>query len=154
MSYSMRVLTGTDMPSLDALEAESLAEGHNHVRRLLQDWASCENRFDQDGEVLLGVRAGQHWVAVGGLNQDPYVSEESIGRLRHLYVAQACRREGVGRALVVELERKAAESFRELRLRTKNPAASQFYVSLGFESVVDEPLFTHRRWLRPLIHGT
>ena len=152
-SIPLSVLTAADVLSLKTLEAASVAEGYDHLQRLLRDWESGANRFDRDGEILLGVKFEREWIGVSGLNQDLYVEDDCIGRLRHLYVTPTFRRKGVGGALVAELVRRAAMNFKELRLRTNHPAASKFYISQGFEQVANEPSFTHRRWLRSVADG-
>ena len=108
----------------------------------------------KSGEILLRVRSEDAWKGVGGVNQDPYVKNESIGRLRHLYVMPGYRRNGIGAALVVELTRRAKNHFRELRLRTHESAASEFYISQGFKYVSDGLSFTHRRWFGLVNDGT
>ena len=72
-------------------------------------------------------------VAVAGLNIDPYAAEKSIGRVRHVYALPAFRRQGIGQALLEEIERAAKPSFRMLRLRTGTPDGDRFYRAMGFE---------------------
>lgn len=83
-------------------------------------------------------------VGVCGLNRDPYDDDAATGRVRHLYVADAARRDGVGTALVRAVEDAARGSFTRLRLRTLNPRAARFYEAIGYIAV-DEPACTHRR---------
>lgn len=63
---------------------------------------------------------------------DPYVEDPSVGRVRHVYVAKAHRSFGVGRMLLQKIIEKAHGNFNTLRLRTHNPQAVKFYLSLGF----------------------
>ena len=72
-------------------------------------------------------------VAVGGLNVDPYTSDHSIGRVRHVYVSRSARRRGVGKLLVLEIIEAARDSFRQLRLRTNTDEGDRFYRALGFQ---------------------
>jgi GNAT superfamily N-acetyltransferase len=128
------------------LEA-SLAEGHNLVSRLVDDWSDGSNRFDQPGEVALEARLGARLVGIGGLNRDPYLADPEAGRIRHLYVSPDMRRIGVGRHLVLTLVDEARATFRRVRLRTTRPGSAAFYEALGFEVVSDEPDATHVFWL-------
>jgi GNAT superfamily N-acetyltransferase len=134
-------------PGMEALRTESLLEGFNFVDRLVQDWADDTNRFAQPGERFLGAFLGEDLTGIGGLNRDPYVQGEEVGRLRHLYVARRARRRGVASALVQRLLAEAAESFSLIRLRTDTQAASAFYLHHGFTPVEDDTA-SHTKALR------
>jgi len=123
------------------LEAEASAQGFSMVGRLRRGWEDGSNRFDRPGETLWGAFRSDRLIGVGGLNIDPYLDDPLVGRLRHIYVLDAERRNGVGRALVAVLLDHAAGSFRVVRLSTDR--ASAFYGELGF-AAVDEPNTTHR----------
>lgn len=113
------------------------------VRRLVEEWANGANRFDRPGEALFGARAAGSLLGVCGLNVDPYAGDERVGRVRHLYVLSASRRRGVGQQLVLRVIQEAHGRFRELRLRTSNPAAARLYETLGFRPRVDGGDYTH-----------
>jgi len=135
-------LTESPTDSLAALIAESEQGGLRFVRRLAEEWASGINRFDRPGEALFVARLAGQVVGVCGLNVDPYATEQSVGRVRHLYVLSAYRRLGIGRQLVTEIIETARGRFESLHLRTNNPAAAQLYEKLGFRRCVDAD-FTH-----------
>jgi GNAT superfamily N-acetyltransferase len=134
--------------SLTPILRESHAEGVHFLSRLVHEWESGANRFAKPGELLLALRLGPSSLAVCGLNRDPFARSESIGRLRHLYVAKAWRRQGWGRRMVRVIVSQASARFRLLRLRTDSRAAEAFYFRLGFCEVV-EPDATHVLWLAP-----
>lgn len=137
-----------DLPSgIEALRAEAAGEGFNFVENLIADWRSGKNRFARPGEVFLGVFQANDLFAIGGLNLDPYVNREGVGRLRHLYVKPSARRTGVGSALVRQVLHHAASTFHLVRLRTDTPEAGEFYIRLGFCPVQDETA-THVMSLR------
>jgi GNAT superfamily N-acetyltransferase len=98
------------------------------------------NRFEREGEILLGVFRGAGLIGVGGLNRDPYLGDPAVGRLRHIYVLGAERREGVGRRIVERLLEHARQRFARVRLSTGR--AASFYEKLGFEPT-DEANATH-----------
>jgi hypothetical protein len=50
----------------------------------------------------------------------------------------------LGRLLIHALEQRAAEQYRELRLRTDTPSAALFYEKLGY-TPVDDLTATHRK---------
>ncbi|WP_420241660.1 GNAT family N-acetyltransferase [Roseiterribacter gracilis] len=124
-----------------SLVAMSLEEGFDFLDRLDADWANGDNRFDARGEILLGVSDGANLIAVGGVNIDPY-STEDCGRLRRVYVAPSHRTNGVGALLVTRLLDHARENFRIARLRTDTDRAARFYERLGFRRIED-PNATH-----------
>jgi GNAT superfamily N-acetyltransferase len=131
-----------DVTALDALCAESVAEGYKIVVRLCDEWHSGVNRFGAVGEALFVAQSSTGILGVCGLNRDPYIDDASIGRVRHLYVRPSYRRQGIGRALVKAVMDAASIHFRTLRLRT-TPAAESFYRVLGFQGITsgNEPTF-------------
>jgi ribosomal protein S18 acetylase RimI-like enzyme len=133
-----------DVLTLNPLLEASVAEGFALVQRLVNDWASGSNRFDRPGEALLLARRGGAIVGVCGLNRDPYANDPHTGRLRHLYVAAAHRRQGIGCVLVEETVARAMKSFALLALRTDSPQAAAFYEALGFARTTELPSSTHR----------
>ena len=124
------------------LVEDSEAHRVRFVRRLVDEWDSGVNRFDQPGEELFVANAGRHVIGVGGLNVDPYVTARGFGRVRHVYVLTTHRHSGVGALLVKAILDAADGRFEVLRLRTTNPAAARLYERLGFERV-DVPDCTH-----------
>jgi GNAT superfamily N-acetyltransferase len=112
------------------------------MRRLREDWASGVNRFACPGELLLGAWVGERLVAVGGLNRDPYMSADAIGRLRHVYVLDDVRRLGIGTLIVARIIAEASACFSLLRLRTMTAEGAAFYDRLGFQRASD-PFATH-----------
>jgi ribosomal protein S18 acetylase RimI-like enzyme len=131
---------------LGALVTDSESHGLCFVRRLVDEWTSGVNRFEQPGEALFVARRLGAVVGVCGLNIDPYVprdNDQRVGRVRHLYVLSTHRRLGIGRRLVSEALTTARGSFDRLHLRTGSPAAAAFYERLGFRRSGDDPHHTH-----------
>jgi GNAT superfamily N-acetyltransferase len=134
--------------SFTTLAAESERSGLRFVRRLIAEWSSGINRFDQRGEALYAARVNGEIVGACGLNVDPYTAEGRVGRVRHLYVMEAYRRHGIGRQLVTEVIAAARDPFDRLRLRTANPEAARLYEALGFSPCAGEADCTHALDLR------
>lgn len=128
---------------ISILLAASRVEGHNLVERLVDDWRDGSNRFDGPGEIALEARVVTRLVGVGGLNQDPYIDDPEVGRIRHVYVSPDARGDGVGGALVTALIGHARGRFTRVRLRTVTSAGSAFYTALGFEEIPEEEDSTH-----------
>jgi GNAT superfamily N-acetyltransferase len=122
-----------DGVNLSELRNAASDEGFGFLDRLAGDWLSGVNRFAASGELLLGAFNGRRLVGIGGLNREPYEPDPRVARLRHLYVAQDIRRQGVGTILVDGLLGHAQGLFREVRLRTDHPEAAAFYEALGFQ---------------------
>jgi GNAT superfamily N-acetyltransferase len=129
------------------LRLAAQAEGLRMVERLWDDWRSGANRFEAEGEALLGAWAGETLAGVGGLNIDPFARYARVGRLRRFYVEPAHQRRGVGLALVTAALARAWGHFDEVRLRTADPGADAFWRTCGFELWADEDA-THRRPIR------
>lgn len=140
-----RLVTLTALPKQDLLPLvrASRVENYTFVDRLVDDYHSGHNRFDQPGEVLLAVYDGSTMVAIGGLNRDPYLPGTATGRVRHLYVMPAYRRQGVGRFLMCAIIASARSHFERLTLRTFSPSAAAFYRSLGFTATRDIDQASH-----------
>lgn len=106
------------------------AEGFSFADRLVRDWESGQNCFDEPGEVFFGAYLDEQLVGFGGLNRDPYLNAPEIGRVRHVYVAPKHRNLGIGTQLIGRILESAPQTFTEIRLRTKD--AGSFYERLGF----------------------
>ena len=119
------------MPELEQLVDTAIAEGHTFVTKTEDEWVSGDNRFDKPGEGFFIARAAGTVVGTCGLNIDPFTKDRSIGRLRHLYVHPDHRGDGVGRRLVEACLDLAHDSFSRVRVRTFNPEAAAFYLSVG-----------------------
>lgn len=129
---------------LQHLVTEATAEGHLFMQRLVEEYEYGKNRFDKAGEALFVARLDERIVGVCGLNLDPYERDPDVGRVRHLFVEQSVRKMGIARALVSEVVREAANHYRVLLLRTRNPEADQLYRSLGFSTATVYHHATHQ----------
>ena len=101
-----------------AREAEAQPQPLTFMRRLINEYASGVNRFDQPGEAMFGAYAGDALVGFAGLNIDPYAHHPRVGRVRHVYVLASHRRSGAGRAMLLDIISVARPHFDLLRLRT------------------------------------
>lgn len=132
-----------ELESINHLAEESLSQGFWFIERLIRDYSSGWNRFDQPGEILLIGSVQGSVVGIGGLNRDPYFNDPKVGRVRHLYVELVWRRHGVGRLLVTQLIQEAIQHYHLLTLRTDTPAADEFYQKLGFKTYPSWEHTTH-----------
>ena len=122
-----------DLPEgFDALLADAASEGVGHMARLAEGWANGDQRFDKEGEALLGALLAGDLAGIGGLSVEPAAAEPAR-RVRRFYVRPAFRRQGVARALASAL---AQEAFDQVDLLTCNaaasPAAAPFWEAQGF----------------------
>ena len=129
---------------LEPLVAQAAATGFQALARLQDEWQSGVNRFDQPGEALFIAADNGCVIGICGLNQDPYLHDPTVGRVRHLYVAVEHRRKGIGSQLVRAVMGAAKGRFTRLRLRTDSPGADGFYLSLGFMRFTAEPACSHQ----------
>jgi GNAT superfamily N-acetyltransferase len=137
-------ITSLPIDLLSALVTEADASGFHALSRLLSEWQSGQNRFDQREEALFIATDDRRVVGVCGLNSDPYLNDTTVGRIRHLYVAADHRRRGIGTQLVSAVMSLARRHFARLRLRTDSPDADRFYRSLGFKPFTGEPACSHQ----------
>jgi GNAT superfamily N-acetyltransferase len=139
-----------DLPDgFDTLLADAAAEGVRNMALLAEGWATGDQRFDGDGEALLGVLLAGELAGIGGLSVEPAAAEPAR-RVRRVYVRPAFRRQGVARTLASAL---IQESLDQVDLLTVNaaasPAAAPFWEAQGFSPDGSGP-WTHvlRRSLR------
>jgi GNAT superfamily N-acetyltransferase len=136
--------------SINLLAEESLSQGFRFVERLIREYRSGLNCFDQPGEVLLTASIQGAVVGIGGLNRDPYFNDPKVGRLRHLYVESVWRKHGLGRLLVAHLIREANQHYYLLTLQTDTPTADAFYQKLGFKTYPSWEYTTHHLQLKQM----
>lgn len=129
--------------------AAAEAEGFRFVRRVVSEWESGANRFAGEGEALLGCYLEGRLVAICGLMRDPYQGEETVGRLRNLYVLPEHRGRAIGATLTRRVIELARPSFEVLRLRASTPQAAALYERLGFSPTGEIEHCTHVMRLRP-----
>ena len=125
------------LPEISHLADQSRREGFRFVERLIADFASNENRFDQSGEALFAVFDQQECVGIGGVSLDP-AGIARIGRVRRVYVAPSYRGRGVGRLLMTQIEAWSRDHFSSLQLFTDTDEASDFYEALGYEPLGED----------------
>ena len=115
-------------PQIQALAQLAAKEGYEPLTRLIEEYQSGKNRFDQKGEVLLLAYDQDQLIACGGLNQQwgENEIEARIGRVRRFYVHPKYRKSGVGRQLLAHLEKCARPNFSALCLNYRRFIRSQF----------------------------
>lgn len=116
-------------PDISHLVVESSKEGFRHMKRLVDEYQSGTNRFDKHGEVLFVACDHDRIIGIGGLNQ---TLTDGIGRVRRLYISRDYRKQGIGRMIMDRVIEEAKRHYQMIELKTDNPAADQFYRSLGF----------------------
>jgi len=115
-------------------------EGYNIINHLVTDYDSGENKFDREGEKLIGYIMDDIIVAMCGLNIEP--TNIQYGRIRRLYVLPAYRNQGIGTELVNHLITYAKHYFEGVVSNIGDLSIGHFYELIGFNSV-DSPSFTH-----------
>lgn len=128
---------------LKPLIEDSQKEGILFVQRLIKEWVTKTNCFDEKGEVLLMAKDDSKMIGLCGLNIDPYCGVSGLGRVRHLYILSSKRRQGVGTLLIKHIVKQAQQNFDLLNLRTNNPEADRFYLARGFQRSYERPECTH-----------
>lgn len=141
----------TELPaSFDRLVKISTSEAHEFLARTLREWQGEVNSFSKPGEVFFLAYSGETLIGCGGVNIDPYSSEASLGRIRHVYVAPEYRRQGVASLILDACIKHSLAHFKALRLKanTLNRGSHDFYKKLGFHCTSEDPQETHRLELR------
>ena len=137
------VRSSVDLPDgFPALLADAASEGVGHMARLAEGWASGDQRFDGDGEALLGALLAGELAGIGGLSVEP-AAPEPARRVRRFYVRPAFRRQGVARTLASALIQEALDQVDLLTCNAAaSPAAGPFWEAQGFSPDTSGP-WTH-----------
>jgi GNAT superfamily N-acetyltransferase len=131
-----------DLDKSDISHIRNMAEqeGYNMLNRLVTDYDSGENRFDKEGEKLIGNISDDMVTALCGLNIES--TNNQYGRIRRLYVLPKYRNQGIGTELVNHLITFAGKYYKGVTVNIGNLPVSGFYESTGF-SPVNNPSYTH-----------
>jgi GNAT superfamily N-acetyltransferase len=127
-----------DLPvGIDVLVEASTGEGFTMVQRLRDEWHSGKNKFDLQGEKLFGAFSDDKLVGICGLNIDPFLKQDNIARLRHMYVMPEFRRRGIANKLVNIVLESVDPKFIKITLQSnsKYPGSDRFYEWYGFKRV-------------------
>jgi len=132
-----------DLPDgFDSLLADAASEGVGNMALLAQGWAGGDQRFDGDGEALLGALLAGELAGIGGLSVETAAAEPAR-RVRRFYVRPAFRRQDVGRTLASALVQEALDQVDLLTCNAAaSPAAGPFWEAQGFSPDVSGP-WTH-----------
>ncbi|CAI3113635.1 Amino-acid acetyltransferase [Acinetobacter calcoaceticus] len=111
------------------LSLVSQNEGFRFINRLIDEYQSGQNCFDQEGEALYSMQYANQLIAIGGINT---TLNKDMGRLRRFYVHPEYRRHGMGELLLRAIEEHAKKYFNEIVLYTDTHRAAAFYKKMGY----------------------
>ncbi|QIO49928.1 GNAT family N-acetyltransferase [Rhizobium leguminosarum bv. trifolii] len=131
MTIDIRRLRDRLPQEIADLESEARREGYRHVARLIDEWSIGDNRFERDGERLLGAYVDDALVGIGGMTVDAAMS--AALRMRRFYIRPAMRGRGIGRMLALALLDHARPCCGVVTVHAGNDAAARFWESLGFQ---------------------
>ncbi len=133
--YQIIEISDSNIDNLQPLADEALADGDKFIQKTIDEWKGGANTFSKNGEKFWALVIGDEYIACGGLNQDPYTEDKTVGRVRHVYVLKKYRGQGYSKVILNLIMEQAKKYFHSLRLSTYNPVAASLYQSLGFEKV-------------------
>ncbi|KAF5880604.1 MULTISPECIES: GNAT family N-acetyltransferase [Rhizobium] len=131
MTIDIRRLRDRLPQEIADLESEARREGHRHVARLIDEWSIGDNRFQRDGERLLGAYVDDALVGIGGMTVETAMS--GALRMRRFYIHPAMRGRGIGRVLALALLDHARSFCIVVTVHAGNDGAARFWESLGFQ---------------------
>ncbi len=118
------------------LLAAAEAEGWRMLSRLMDEWRSGANRYDQPGESLWAwLDARGFVIAVGGLNVEPAPGRPGTGRMRRFFVHPGWRGHGLARRLVAAVLASAQGHFSRLHVNCESSQSAAFWSRCGFTEV-------------------
>jgi ribosomal protein S18 acetylase RimI-like enzyme len=136
MEIVIKEIKASELDLLENLAIEIQSEGFNFVQRTIFEWENGINNFKKKGEILFGIFTSDLCIGLGGLNVDPFIVNPHVGRVRHVYISQKYRRNGLGSLLLKKIINNSTKHFKLLRLYADNQIASSFYKSLGFKQSI------------------
>ncbi|MBP6884262.1 MAG: GNAT family N-acetyltransferase [Candidatus Pacebacteria bacterium] len=135
--YKIIEINDSNLAILQKLIDESIDEGHVLGKKLLDEWKEG-NTFSKKGEKFWALTIDDEPIAMGGINKDPYTDDETVARVRHIFVTKSYRRQGLATVLLKMILAEAKKNFRSIRLSTKNIIAGKMYESFGFVPIQKE----------------
>ena len=126
---------------IEILRAEAERDGVRNVGRLVDDWASGQDRYDRPGEALFAAFDTAATVGLGGVAIEP---GQRAMRMRRMFVRPAWRKRGVGRLLADAMIARGLESADLLTCNAAPPGAAEFWEAMGFHRVTADG-HTHER---------
>lgn len=134
---------------IQELAQHARQEGFTLVDKLIEEYTTGTNCFNQSGECLFFVYDDQKLIACGGLNQQmsDQAVESRIGRVRRFYVLPEYRKQGVGKQLLAKLEHHARVNFSALCLQTDTGLAASFYQKQNYVWVENNPSYNYFKYL-------
>ena len=135
--YMIVEISNENILSLQPLANEAILDGDTFIQKTIDEWVSGSNTFSKEGENFWSIVVNDVCIACGGINQDPFIDDTTVGRVRHVYVLKKYRGQGYSKILLNLIIQQAKKYFTSLRLSTHNPIAASLYETLGFEKVHD-----------------
>ncbi|MBD3340546.1 MAG: GNAT family N-acetyltransferase [Candidatus Lokiarchaeota archaeon] len=135
--------------TIEELIHESENEGYRFLSKMFSQWNSRENQFQKENEKAIIFRENNKVIAIGGINEEPYLKRKDFGRLRGVYVLPSFRRKHVGKEIVKHLIDFGNKYYKAITLRVPdNIEAYPFYESIGFEMTNEYESVTHIKWIK------
>ncbi|TAZ00803.1 GNAT family N-acetyltransferase [Rhizobium leguminosarum] len=131
MTINIRRLRDRLPQEIADLESEARQEGYLHITRLIDEWSTGDNRFQRDGERLLGAYVDDALAGIGSMTVETAMS--GVLRMRRFYVRPATRGRGIGRILALALLDHARSFCTVVIVHAGNDGAAKFWESLGFQ---------------------
>ncbi len=104
----------------------------SYIEEKLEEYDEKHITYKMEGRIRIGIREGDRIVA--GL--DACMTAFKILYVSTVYVEEACRRKGYGKALIEEMEKRAkALGANTIRLDTFDWQGKDFYEALGYKCV-------------------
>lgn len=132
LTYTIKKINNQSIDRLYDLADDAIKDRYDFVERTIIEWKNVSNQFSGKNEILFAAFENEACIGIGGLNVDPYLNDETVGRVRHLYVSREWRGKGVGTLLLKRIIEYATNSFTRIRLYTENPIAEHSYERNGF----------------------
>lgn len=135
MSLVQIVRVGDAMPDgFDRLRDEARSDGWTHMDRLEAAWTAGE-LLDCEQAVFAALVCGE-LAGICALTTEPSGALPNAYRMRHFYVGEAFRGQGVGRALAGALIQQGLSLSNDLTVNAVRPGSRAFWEAMGF--VADE----------------
>jgi GNAT superfamily N-acetyltransferase len=142
MTASLERTADTLPAGFSELEADAKADGHEHMTRFAAEFTQSRAMF----HAIFACHLDGGLVGIGTITDEPASSQQSVWRMRRLYVHRKFRRRKIARAIANALLREAAGKASTVTVHAGNDDAAQFWEAMGFSRVEDKP-WSHERGL-------
>ncbi|WP_439407816.1 GNAT family N-acetyltransferase [Bradyrhizobium sp. DASA03076] len=113
------------------LEADAIADGHQHMTRLAAELTETPAIF----HAIYACYLDNRLAGIGAMTDEPALAGQPTWRMRRFYVHREFRRRTIAQAIASALLQNASGSVSTVTVHAGNQTAARFWEAIGFRRV-------------------